>query len=130
MPVRSGKEACANRATIDLLVARSTTRPGSARPGPIERRRLSCLPRFPGLRADSARIPSRGESRGFAWCPRTLALLRRGNGSAVDADTPAIADEAVASGGPWALLQLVHSERERGLGETLAFARKHSCWVF
>jgi len=34
------------------------------------RRGGACFPRFPGLRADSARIPSRGESRGFAWCPR------------------------------------------------------------
>jgi hypothetical protein len=50
-----------------LLLATSAT---AYLRGAGRRRRESRCPRFPGLRAGSPRIPSRGESRGFASCPR------------------------------------------------------------
>jgi len=46
-------------------LARCGVRRPRATPGPTAPR-----PRFPGLRAHSARIPSRGESRRLASCPR------------------------------------------------------------
>ena len=43
--------------------------------------------------------------------PKWTALEHPGSGAAVDADTLAIGDEAVASGVPPALLQLVSCDR-------------------
>ena len=71
----------------------------------VELRRLAGNAGAPAFRAfrvsgrDSARIPSRGESRGS---PRAHVdgLSAAWSGAAVDADTLAIGDEAVASGVP------------------------------
>jgi hypothetical protein len=54
----------------------------------------ACFPRFPGLRAGSARIPSRGRKQGVRLAPNWAALQHPESGAAVDADALAIGDEA------------------------------------
>jgi hypothetical protein len=54
-------------------------------------------PRFPGLRADSDTKTLAWRKQGLRLVPTWMALQHRGSAAAVDADTLAIGDEAVAS---------------------------------
>jgi len=62
--------------------------------------RRALLPRLPGLRAGSARIPSRGRTQGVRRAPNWAALQHPGSSAAVDAGALAIGEEAVAGGVP------------------------------